>query len=99
MFTFQDGTKLVLKNVTPGNSVFSMLGILDVLTVCRGVNGNMLCALCVNMVIIDLDLSFPGHLTNVRTQSQGGRVGGLVCFEVSMGRVNMTECFFCTSKC
>ncbi|CAB4040687.1 Patatin-like phospholipase domain-containing 7 [Paramuricea clavata] len=28
----KDGTKLALKNVTPGNSVFSMLGILDVLT-------------------------------------------------------------------
>ena len=32
--SLQDGTKLALKTVTPGNSVFSMLGILDVLTVC-----------------------------------------------------------------
>lgn len=31
--SFQDGSKMALKNVTPGNSVFSMLGILDVLTV------------------------------------------------------------------
>ena len=38
LFSSQDGTKLALKNVTPGNSVFSMLGILDVLTVCYGIN-------------------------------------------------------------